>query len=257
MILTTEAIVLRTMKYSESSLIAALFTRDHGKISIIAKGARRKSRPFGSSIEAMNHVRAVIYYKAQRELQLLTQCDLVQRYPALVEDLSRMEIGMGAVELLHLATEHDEVHPELFHLTVDLFRAVQNATCRHKNALYAYEIQLLGLLGFKPSLRQCVSCRDELESVQSAPARSRIRMTGRGILCERCGEASDAGMAISAAACSALERFQSCDGLDASLQVAVTPVVAAEVEETLHHLVRVHLIGMRSRRSEQVFSRIQ
>jgi DNA repair protein RecO (recombination protein O) len=257
MILTTEAIVLRTMKYSESSLIAALFTRDHGKISIIAKGARRKSRPFGASIEAMNHVRAVIYFKAQRELQLLTQCDLVERYPALVEDLPRMGIGMAAVELLHLATEHDEAHPEVFQLTVDLFRSVQNATRGHKNALYAYEIQLLGLLGFKPSLRQCVSCREDIGAFGNPPARSRFRVTGRGILCERCGEANDTGIAISAAACGALERFQSCEGLESSLQVAVTPDIAAEIEETLHHLVRVHLIGMRSLKSEKVFSRIQ
>jgi DNA repair protein RecO (recombination protein O) len=257
MILTTEALVLRTMKYSESSLIATLFTRDHGKISLLAKGARRKTRPFGASVEVMNHVCAVIYHKSQRELQLLTQCDLVKRYPVLVEDLPCMGIGMTAVELLHLSTEHDEPHPEVFDLTVNLFQTLQSATQRYKNALYAYEVRLLGLLGFKPSLRQCVSCKEDLSSFRTAMPQGRLRVTGNGVLCERCGERSDAGVVISSAACAALESFQNIEGIEASLRVVVTKEMSRDIEETLRHLVQVHLTGMRPLMAEQVFSRIQ
>jgi DNA repair protein RecO (recombination protein O) len=257
MILTTEALVLRTMKYSESSLIATLFTRDHGKISVLAKGARRKTRPFGASVDVLNHVRAVIYHKSQRELQLLTQCDLVERYPALGEDLACMGVGMTAVELLHLATEHDEPHPEVFELTLNLFRTLQHATQRHHNALYAYEVRLLGLLGFKPSLRQCVSCREDVASSRGVVPEGRLRVTGTGVMCERCGERGDTGVVISPAACAALESFQSIGGIEASLRVVVTPEMLRDIEEVLRYLVRLHLTGMRPLRSEQVFSRIQ
>jgi DNA repair protein RecO (recombination protein O) len=257
MILTTEALVLRTMKYSESSLIATLFTRDHGKISVLAKGARRKTRPFGASIDVMNHVRAVIYNKSQRELQLLTQCDLVERYPVLVEDLFCMGLGMAAVELLHLSTEHDEPHPEVFDLTINLFQTLQCATERHLNALYAYEVRLLGLLGFKPSLRQCVICRVDLASLGTAVPEGRLRVTGNGVMCGRCGERGESGMAISSAACAALDNFQNVGGIEASVRVAATPEVLRNIGEILRHLVHIHLTGMRPLRSEQVFSQIQ
>lgn len=257
MILTTEALVLRTMKFSESSLIATLFTRDHGKISVLAKGARRNTRPFGASVGVLSHVHAVIYHKSQRELQLLTQCELVERYPALMEDLPCMGIGMTAVELLHLSTEHDEPHPEVFDLTVNLFQTLQHATQRYRNALYAYEVRLLGLLGFKPSLRQCVSCKEDLSSFRPAGPQGRVRVTGSGVMCGRCGERGDTGVMISYAACAALESFQNTGGIEASLRVVMTPEMSRDIEETLRHLVQVHLIGMRPLRSEQVFSRIQ
>ena len=257
MILTTEAIVLRTMKYSESSLIATLFTRDHGKISVLAKGARRRTRPFGSSIEAMNHVHAVIYHKPQRELQLITQCDLVGRYPAIVEDLDRMGVGMAAVELLHLSTEHDEPHPEVFDLALDLLKFLQNATHSYQNALYVYEIKLLGLLGFKPSLLECVSCKADVHPILISRPDERLRVTGNGVLCMRCSATGDAGIAISAAACTALARFQGVEKIEDALGTILTPEMSREINETLRHLVQLHLTGMRPLRSEQVFSHIR
>ncbi len=257
MILTTEAIVLRTMKYSETSLIATLFTRDHGKISVLAKGARRKNRPFGASMEAMNHVHAVIYHKPQRELQLITQCDLVGRHPAVREDLDRMGPGMTAVELLHLSTEHDEPHPEVFDLTLDLLTFLQNATRDYPKALYVYEVKLLGLLGFKPSLRECVSCKEDLVSVLAANPAEKFRVTGNGVLCGRCGAVGEAGLLMSAAACTALAGFQSVERFEDAMTVTLTAPMAREIDETLRHLVRVHLTGMRPLKSEQVFSHIR
>lgn len=257
MILTTEAIVLRTMKYSESSLIATLFTRDHGKISVLAKGARRKTRPFGASIEPMNHVHAVIYHKPQRELQIITQCDLVGRYPAINEDLGRMGVGMAAVELLHLSTEHDESHPEVFELALELLKTLQNATHGHQNALYVYEVKLLGLLGFKPSLEQCVSCKAELFPIPGALPDGRLRVTGNGVMCVRCGVIGGAGVAISPAACAALVEFQRAATIGDVVGTVLTPEMSREIEETLRHLVQLHLTGMRPLRSEQVFSHIR
>lgn len=257
MILSTEAIVLRTMKYSETSLIATLFTRDHGKMSVLAKGARRKNRPFGAALEPMNHVHAVIYHKPQRDLQLITQCDLVARYPAILADLDRMAIGMAAVELLHLSTGQDEAHPEVFELTLDLFKSLQDATHGHQKALYVYEIKLLGLLGFKPSLRECVSCKKEIGLIEGQMPGGMVRMTGNGIACRNCAATSDAGIALSPAAWVALVAFQDAVRIQDALGVTLTPEAFREIDESLRHLVQVHLTGMRPLRSEQVFSHLR
>ena len=62
---------------------------------------------------------------------------------------------------------------------------------------------------------------------------------------------------ISYGACAALESFQNTGRIEASLRVVVTPEMSRDMEETLRHLVRLHLTGMRPLRSEHAFSRIQ
>ena len=83
MIIRTEAIVLRTMKYRETSRIATLYTKERGKVSVIAKGARDGKSRMGGALQPMNHVVALVYMKESRDLQLLTQCDLAGHYPGL------------------------------------------------------------------------------------------------------------------------------------------------------------------------------
>ena len=97
MILKTEAIVLRTMKYRETSRIATLYTKEAGKLSVIAKGARDGRSRLAGALQPMNHVAAVIYTRESRELQLLTQCDIIAASRALTDDLDRMAAAMAVV----------------------------------------------------------------------------------------------------------------------------------------------------------------
>ena len=53
-IVSTEAIVLRTVNYSETSVIATVFSKTHGKIALMAKGARKPKNPFFAQLEPMN-----------------------------------------------------------------------------------------------------------------------------------------------------------------------------------------------------------
>ena len=56
--LRTEAIVLRSIRYGEADRILHLYTPDHGRVSAIAKGARRTRSRFGARLEPFFHLRA-------------------------------------------------------------------------------------------------------------------------------------------------------------------------------------------------------
>ena len=65
----TNAIVLKTIPYGDSSIISRLFTEDQGKITVMAKGAWRPKNTTGPLLEPMNHIRLQYYHKNNRDIQ--------------------------------------------------------------------------------------------------------------------------------------------------------------------------------------------
>ena len=84
------AIVLRTIEFSETSVVATLFTEKFGKISALAKGARRPKGPFESALDLLAVVRIVFLHKSSGALDLLTEAKLERRFRAAARDLSRL-----------------------------------------------------------------------------------------------------------------------------------------------------------------------
>jgi DNA repair protein RecO (recombination protein O) len=257
MILTTEAIVLRTMKYRESSMIATIYTRDHGKISVIAKGIRNNPRVFGSSLEAMNRVRVVLYMKPSRELQLLTQCELIRSSRGLVENLRKMGFAMAMVELANLAMPPDEKNVDFYDLLADSLQSLNNATRWYENALYYYEVHLLGLVGFRPEVRRCSSCGTSVESAGQAAGDARFIVTPSGVVCAQCAPDAAPEATIGLAGMKALDLFQALSGAEPALRVSLAPGAGKEVAALLRHLLRLHVTGMRPLQSEQVFAMLE
>ncbi|MEO6696024.1 MAG: DNA repair protein RecO, partial [Ignavibacteria bacterium] len=71
-IVKTDAFVLKSFRYGDTSKIVTLFTEDFGKISAIVKGARNFKSKLCGVLESMNYINAIIYLKSSRELQLVT-----------------------------------------------------------------------------------------------------------------------------------------------------------------------------------------
>ena len=78
--LNDEAIVLRTTDFSETSMVVTFFTRENGKVTCLAKGARRLKNPFDTSLDAMNICRILYYPKIGDVLQLVTEAKLTERF---------------------------------------------------------------------------------------------------------------------------------------------------------------------------------
>ncbi len=256
MIVKSDAIVLKTMKFRESSIIATLLTRDYGKVSVIAKGIRNRSRGGASALEPMNYVRVVIYRKPGRDLQLMTQCDPVRVFKGLSDDLERMAVGMAAVELTNLAISPDETHPEVFDLVVGTLEALSSATRHPGNALYYFEVQLLGLLGFRPELRRCVLCEGPIATIAGRSGGVSFRLSVHGVLCSACENREHGEMSMTLPALHALAALQDTLLAEAAFRIMLTPEMRRTIEEVLRWLVMHHLTGMKPLRSEQVFSKL-
>ena len=150
-ILHTDAVVLRAIDYSESSRIVTLFTRDSGKMGVIAKGARSGKHRFGSTLEPMAHINAVIYCKSGRDLQNLTETTHIQTHESLRHSLERIEAGLRIVEFTNSVMEVDQEQQDVFALLVGTLAALENAPARIGNVWLFFQLRMAFILGFGPA----------------------------------------------------------------------------------------------------------
>ena len=78
MLIDTDAIVLRTVNYSDTSIIAILLSKDYGKITVMAKGARKFKSPFSAQLEPMNILSLNYFHKDGRNIQLLKESSFIE-----------------------------------------------------------------------------------------------------------------------------------------------------------------------------------
>jgi DNA repair protein RecO (recombination protein O) len=252
MIVKTEAIVLSAMKYRETSKIVRLYTREFGKLSVIAKGARDRKSKFRSALDPMNRVACVIYKNENRELQLLSQCDVVSAFRHLSEDMEKMRAAMAAIELIAVVTHDEEANDPLYALLVEMLETVNDATNDASVALYYFEMKLADILGFKPELYECSYCAKET-SEETAKGFS---VSGSGVVCSECSENSSAANKISAGTLKVLQRLQHAEKLESVLRIQLSRVTKAEVHDVLRRHLQNHIEGFRGLKSEEVFAAI-
>lgn len=163
-IVQTDALVLRSYRLGETSLIVHLFTGDYGLMRCVAKGARGAKSRFGASLEPGVRINAVIYRKLTRDLQLLAKADIVAYWPSLWEDPDRFA-GAGAVlEFLDRAAYGESGDETLLDLATETLAAMGAAPIPSLEAiLRGFEIQSLQRLGLAPELTSCLECRRTLE----------------------------------------------------------------------------------------------
>ena len=155
-----EAITIRLTDYSETSQVAALYTREFGRLSVLAKGAKRPRNNFEGRLDLLCHNRIVFAKKKRTALHTLTECRLLDRFMGLRADVRRLYAALYAAELVREMTPVEESQPALFDLLLDTVRALgggEDVDLR----LLLFEARLLALAGYAPALSACAACGTE------------------------------------------------------------------------------------------------
>ena len=256
MITKTEAIILKGMKYRETSKILTLYTRQFGKVSVIAKGARSPKSKFGSALEPMNYVLAVFYKKDSRDLHLLAQCDLMKSFRGISEEMDRLHAAMAVVELVNAVSHQEEQNEQLFMTTVQSLEEINRATKNVLHVLYCFEVRLSEILGFKPNFSTCFSCSREIDAGSVGTKGVELHLSGGGAFCSTCEHKSLGQGRISLAALKVLQRLQEMEDIGAATRLALSASVRNEVAGTLRRFLQSHIDGLHKLKSEEVFAAI-
>jgi len=163
-IVKTRAIVLRSRRLGETSKLVTLYTEDHGKLKVTAKGARQPKSKFGAALELMTQVQAVCYLRDERDLQTLSDCDMLRASPPMAGDLERLSFGSAACELIDHLTIEGEPNPRLYQCLAGVLRALGEVEPAQVEAVFwYYQLRVVEALGYRPELVQCISCRRGLK----------------------------------------------------------------------------------------------
>lgn len=154
MIAHTEAIVFKSVDYQESSKIVTMFTREHGKIALIVKGAKRPKNKFSGLIEAGNLLDVIYYYKSSRSVQILTEASLLEKTLNLRTDFEKMATTTSAMELISQLLHEGEINEPLFEFTKKMLIWL-DSTDETPQKIFPYiQVRLANLMGLGLQLEE-------------------------------------------------------------------------------------------------------
>ncbi|MDX2183629.1 MAG: DNA repair protein RecO [Gemmatimonadaceae bacterium] len=181
-LLTTDAIVLHSFDYLESSRILRLATREAGVQSVIAKGARRAKGSSRMTLDLFVEGSAQLYLKPGRDLHTLGGFDLARTRPGLAADLGRFA-GAHALAELMLRFVRDDAAPEVYDALLGaLDRLEASAPGDGAAATLAGAWHIVAQLGVAPALDSCAVDGVPVERGDEAA----FSHAAGGVLCPRC-----------------------------------------------------------------------
>ncbi len=192
MIQKAEAVVLKTLNHGDTSKIITLYSREAGRLKVIAKGVRSpKSKAMGL-FQPTRHIQVIYYAKATSELKLFKSGDLIDGFFGLEEDFDRLTLAQVMVELLDRSVEDQESHPRLFQLLIDGLSRLSNREIAPAETYWYFHAHLLQELGFRPHVGQCSVCHQALDEGGSLGSGS------SQLECVRCHQPSHESVFVSA-----------------------------------------------------------
>jgi len=245
-ILKTEAVVLRGWKLGETSKILNLYTRDFGKLKVVAKGGRGPKSKFKGCLEPLTHIRVVYYDKRTRDLQLLSQADLVDPHFRIIGDMKRTTLGLAAAELVDKAVAGEEPFPQVFDSLTSMLRGVDRGGGFLEGYLWFFESHFIDLMGYKPTWDACLECGGSLGAEGGF-----FQPQSGGLLCSHCGGAAG-GLVVEGETLEILYWLQRNELKDVG-NLNPSPVQRAEIRKMFDLYFKTHIDHMKSLKSLKLF----
>lgn len=222
----TQAVILRRQDFGEADRLLTLLSPDHGKFRAIAKGARKPIARKTGHVELFALVDMLIH--RGRELHIVVQAETKEPFLPLREDLVRATYANHLVELLDRFTAEQDTGPAEFALLVNALGWLCSEVDPRTVARY-YELRLLALAGFAPTLGQCAFGQEDLQ-----PQDHYFSPVLGGVVCPEHHAEPDHGLPLSLTALKTLRYMQSREW----------PAVAAlTINGALHAELERHLLA--------------
>jgi len=189
----TEAVILRSIRFSEADCVLHVYTLERGRVGAIAKGVRKTKSRFGARLEPFSHVELMLH-EGRGELYTVRGADLVRSHERSRVDGYRMAVGhIGLEAMLRLFVGEDGSAPAFNALTrfLDLLDDVDEALPAQPALdplVLSFQLKLLWLSGYLPHLAGCAACGEEKPLVAFSP------QAGGGV----CADCSPGALAVSA-----------------------------------------------------------
>jgi len=232
----TEAIVLKRRDQGEADRVLTVFTPDMGKLQLLAKGVRKPTSRKAGHVELFSHSLFLVAKGAT--WGIVTQAETVHGFRPIREDLLRTGYSYYIAELVDRFTQEEDDNRPLFELLLATLSWLGSAQDLPLLARF-FEIHLLGLVGYRPQLFQCVRCREEIRPVDNSWS-----MAEGGVLCPLCcqqvgNSSGNGGTRSEPLSLNTLKvlRFLQTREWETCSKLRLSPAMHADLEALLHRYI--------------------
>ena len=176
MLTKCEGIVIRSIDYGETNKIITLYTREYGKIGVMARGAKKPSSRFSAVTQLFHY--GTYLFQGSRGLGQLQQAETIESFRSIREDIFLTAYASFIAELLDKGTEERKPSSSLYDLFYLSLRYIDEEY-DPEIMMNIVELKMLSVFGFAPELNRCVNC-----GAQDGTFSFSVREGG--LLCHRC-----------------------------------------------------------------------
>jgi DNA repair protein RecO (recombination protein O) len=222
-----EAVVLGTVDFGDADRLVTLFTRDHGRLTAFAAGARKSKRRFAGALTAGTWLKASLVTRRGDTFRL-DDVSVVQSFHHLQDELSLIARSLYCLELCRELTRDAQPHQPLFEALAAYLQLLDQKQAG-PTSLLKFELDALEQAGLKPRFDECVFCG------KVPGPRPRFDAQGGGAVCEACSFRVPGAVHVPGAVLEALA------GLQAGRRTPLPAEVRARSREVLGRFLAHHL----------------
>ena len=178
---TTQALVLREVRYKEADRILTLFSASDGKFTAKARGALRKSSRTAAATQQLTYAEMTLF--GNRGKWTVNEASLIEPFTGLREDIERFSLGSYFAECMEAFSAEDQPDPAMLQLGLNCLYALSQGKLQPLLVKAAFEIRLMAIAGYEPDLHGCSVCGKE------AVEEPVLCLEDGGVCCRACRKA--------------------------------------------------------------------
>ena len=228
----SDAIVLDTTDHGESDLIITLFSQTSGRLTAIAKGAKRSKKRFVNKLELFNYLHIDYQQKNHQVLAFLNEAEMYTGFPGIRLNLESYTIGSIIREFLLLGVKEGEPDLNIFRLTLWAFHQLDKGE-KSPRILVLFLIHYFDYIGYRPDFHHCSSCHQTV-----APSRKyRFNSASGQLTCSDCFFDNKGGRPLSYGT---IKLIQTCQDqpLERLHRLKFSGAILSESLQLLHNFAR-------------------
>lgn len=203
MYLTVQGLVLRVTPYKDHDALLTVLTREEGKLTVKARGLRRKNSPLIAPCQLLAFGEFTLF--EYRGMCTINEAHSIELFQQLRNDLTKLSLGTYFAQVAEVVAQEDQPNPELLSLVLNCLLGLAKLNVDERKLKAIFELRTACVAGYTPDLSGCHGCGD------LRPDRFDI---AQGVLeCVSCRDLSSNGirMPISAGVLDAMRYIVSCN----------------------------------------------
>jgi len=237
-VFSTPAILLRRLDYGDFDVIITFFTLTNGKLTVIAKSAKKSTKRFGGILELFSILELVASTGRGKGLPVLQEAALKEPFSGIRADFRKTAYASYWAELIYNWMEDNFKQDALYTLFEHVLSELDSGQTPEAALNILFQMRFLNLAGYRPHLAACSICHKELDSI-SQP-KIMLDLKGGGILCGNCSSRSASRISLARGTIKQLLWVESGD-LAKATRMKFTPAALTESTRFLEEFTIFHL----------------